>query len=58
MDIYPGDTVRAFHPRMLGVIVYGTVVSVGRIYVRVDFGPIHGGKFNVRFRDIVASGKF
>jgi hypothetical protein len=56
-SIHGGHWVRAFHPRMFGVIVYGTVERVykGGNYYLVDFGPIHGGKFLVAQRDIVAS---
>lgn len=33
-----GETVRAFDPRTLGVVKVGRVVSVGRTYLRIDFG--------------------
>lgn len=62
MEIYEGNMVRAFHPAMFGVIVYGTVVKVGSRtgdsqVITVDFGPIHGGIFRIHKRDIVACGK-
>ncbi len=42
-DLTAGDRVRAFHPRRFGVVDYGTVISVGRKYARVDFGELLGG---------------
>ncbi len=49
-----GETVRAFHPGRFGVVNEGTVVSVGRTYLRVDFGPMLGGTLRVRFADVVS----
>jgi hypothetical protein len=48
-----GDTVRAFHPRRMGVVNTGTVVKVGRKYVHVDFGELLGGTFRVSPEHIV-----
>ena len=33
-----GETVRAFDPRTLGVVKTGTVLSIGRKYLTIDFG--------------------
>ncbi len=46
-------TVRAFHPRTLGVVHTGRVMTWGTKYVAVDFGSLLGGTFRVRFSDIV-----
>lgn len=46
-DFTVGDNVQAFHPRMFGVVVHGRVVTVGRKWLHIDFGPIHGGTFRV-----------
>ncbi len=46
-DFHVGDNVQAFHPHMLGVILYGQVVKVGRVWLYVDFGEIRGGVFRV-----------
>jgi hypothetical protein len=46
-DFTVGDNVQAFHPAMFGVIVYGRVVTVGRKWLHIDFGPIHGGTYKV-----------
>jgi len=51
-DFKVGDNVQAFHPRMLGVVLYGTVVTVGRKWLTVDFGPIRGGTFKVSAADV------
>jgi hypothetical protein len=40
-DLRVGQTVRAFHPRTLGVIYTGTVERVGTKWVHVHF-PISG----------------
>lgn len=53
-DIKVDDRVRAFHPRMFGVIKEGDVTKVGRKYVIVNFGALGGGTFRVAFRDIVS----
>lgn len=46
-----GMEVRAFDPRTLGVVKCGTVVSVGRKYLRVDFGLT--GVARVALRDVL-----
>lgn len=46
-DVAVGDRVRAFHPATLGVIYHGTVVTVGRKWVHVDFGTLLGGRYRV-----------
>ena len=53
LGLRKGDTVRAFHPKTLGVVKYGTVVGVGRRYVRVDFGVLNGGETGVPIRDVL-----
>jgi len=52
-DLRKGQVVRAFHPKTLGVVKHGTVVGVGRKYVRVDFGAINGGETGVPIRDVL-----
>jgi hypothetical protein len=47
-----GELVKAFHPAMFGVVLYGRVVSVGRKWLRVDFGPIRGGVWRVGPADV------
>ncbi len=54
MEIYEGNTVRAFHPAMFGVVRTGTVRKVGWRWIHVDFGVIYGGTFKVARRDIVS----
>ncbi len=49
-----GDRVRAFHPRMFGVVKVGTVRVVGRKYIHVDFGDMLGGTFKLNPQDIVS----
>ena len=51
-DFTVGDNVQAFHPRMLGVVLYGTVTKVGRKYLTVDFGSLRGGAFRVTVADV------
>lgn len=46
-DFKVGDNVQAFHPRMFGVVLYGTVTKVGRTWLHIDFGAIRGGTFKV-----------
>ncbi len=48
-----GDRVRAFHPFRLGVVDYGTVVSIGRVHCRIDFGPLLGGVVRTRIMDVL-----
>ena len=48
-----GDTVRAFHPGMFGVVKEGTVAKVGRKYLYVDFGQLLGGVIRIRPTDVV-----
>jgi len=48
-----GDTVRAFHPKTLGVVKHGKVVGLGRTYVRIDFGTLNGGETGVKYRDVL-----
>lgn len=52
----PGSTVQAFHPARFGVINTARVLSVGRKYARLDFGPLLGGVYRVRFAHIVDEG--
>lgn len=52
-DLKAGDIVRAFHPRTLGVVHTGRVVSVGRKFARVDFGDLRGNVLRVPLRDIL-----
>lgn len=54
-DFKVGDTIQAFHPRMLGVVLYGEVVKVGRLWLYVDFGALRGGKFKVGVQDVIAN---
>ncbi len=51
--IQKGQTVRTFHPGRFGVVNHGTVVSVDRKYVRVDFGELLGGTWRVPLAHIV-----
>ncbi len=52
VEVSRGDAVRAFHPRMLGVVLHGTVVGpVGPKFARVDFGL--RGQARVPRRDVV-----
>lgn len=53
VSVSEGDSVRAFHPREMGVVRDGTVVKVGRNYVHVDFGELRGGVFRVAPKYIV-----
>lgn len=53
LGVKKGDTVKAFHPKTLGVVKHGTVVGLGRTWVRVDFGLLNGGVTGVRYRDIL-----
>jgi hypothetical protein len=46
-DFKVGENVQAFHPKMFGVVLYGHVVTVGRKWLHIDFGPIRGGTFRV-----------
>lgn len=48
-----GDRVKAFHPMKFGVIDHGTVVRRGSKFVKIDFGELNGGKFKVRYKDVV-----
>ena len=48
-----GDRVAAFHPGRLGVVNEGTVKTVGRKYVHVDFGELLGGTWKVPFADVL-----
>jgi hypothetical protein len=48
-----GDNVRAFHPRTLGVVKTGRVVTIGPKFAKVDFGAIWGGPAKVRLQDIL-----
>lgn len=48
-----GDTVRAFHPRTVGVVHTGVIVKLGRVYAHVDFGPLRGGVCRVLPSDIL-----
>lgn len=48
-----GERVRAFHPAEFGVVREGTVVGVGRVYARIDFGPMRGGTWRVVWRHVV-----
>lgn len=50
-----GSRVSAFHPGRFGVVNEGTVVGVGRKYLRVDFGPMLGGTYKVRLADVVSA---
>jgi hypothetical protein len=52
-DFQAGDTVKAFHPRMFGVVCHGTVALVGRKWLHVDFGTIRGGTFKIVAADVV-----
>lgn len=47
-----GQEVAAFHPRMFGVVKTGTVVTVGRQYLHVDFGELLGGTFKVPYKHV------
>lgn len=51
-EIHEGDTVRAFHPRTMGVIYTGTVRMVGRTLVHVHF-PISDTVHKLAPRDVV-----
>ncbi len=51
--IRKGDRVKAFHPYTVGVVKVGEVVSVGRKYARIDFGPLGAGVVRVAFRDVL-----
>lgn len=42
-----GDRVKAFHPARFGVVNTGTVVTVGRKWIHVDFGSMLGGVYKV-----------
>jgi hypothetical protein len=53
MTISKGDTVKAFHPRMFGVVKTGTVVGIGPKWARIDFGELLGGVFHVPRAHIV-----
>ena len=53
-----GATVRAFHPRRLGVVNTGTVTVVGRKYVTVDFGELLGGAFKVAPQHVLSVEEF
>jgi hypothetical protein len=48
-----GERVKAFHPRMVGVVKEGTITSINRKSVRIDFGPLLGGIRPVSPQDIV-----
>jgi len=49
-----GQEIRAFHPRMLGVVLPCTIVRIGRKYLSVDFGEIRGGTFRIYPEDVVS----
>jgi hypothetical protein len=51
LTVKTGSRVRAFDPRTLGVIKHGTVTTVGRKYVWIDFGLT--GSCRCRFSEIV-----
>lgn len=58
-DVKIGDTVRAFHPGMFGVIREGNVVKRGSKYAHIDFGELRGGIFKVPYKDITeVTGRF
>ena len=48
-----GDRIKAFHPRMMGVVKEGTVERVGRSYLHVNFGSILGGTVQVPYAHFV-----
>ena len=47
-----GDVVKAFHPRMFGVVKEGTVTKVGSVYLYIDFGELLGGVQRTRYTHV------
>jgi hypothetical protein len=47
-----GDEVRAFDPRTLGVVKYGTITAISRKYVTVYFGL--SGSVKILGSDVVS----
>lgn len=56
-----GEVVRAFHPRMFGVVKTGRVVKVAdpkrSKWVRIDFGELLGGEKVVPLEHVVGPGE-
>jgi hypothetical protein len=48
----PGDMVRAFDPRTLGVVKHGRIIGIGPKLATIDFG--FSGKARVRRIDILS----
>jgi hypothetical protein len=48
----PGDLVRAFDPRTLGVVKHGRIIGIGPKLATIDFG--FSGKTRVRREDILS----